>query len=163
LYEYLLGQPLEKLDVDECCRRWPSQTANENTIRRLFGEGELRAVALQESRAKAIEGKPVRERLEKLRETWPSLRESLREQLLPFATLKSKLQTAGAPVEPEHIGISRQRLRDSFWQAYFIRRRFTVLDLAVGAGLLDSSLDQIFGGGGQWSILLTNAPAHLKK
>jgi glycerol-1-phosphate dehydrogenase [NAD(P)+] len=163
LYEYLLEQPLERLDVDNCCRRWPSQTANENTIRRLFGEGELRAVALQETRAKAIEGKAVRKRLEKLREAWPRLRERLREQLLPFATLKNKLQTVGAPVEPEHIGISRQRLRDSFWQAYFIRRRFTVLDLAVGTGLLDSSLGQIFGTGGPWPILSVEPQAHLKK
>jgi glycerol-1-phosphate dehydrogenase [NAD(P)+] len=69
----------------------------------------------------------------------------LREQLIPLAELRQMLQTAGAPTEPEQIGISRARLRDSFWQAYCIRRRFTVLDVAVRASLLDTCLDEIFG------------------
>jgi glycerol-1-phosphate dehydrogenase [NAD(P)+] len=59
---------------------------------------------------------------------------------------------AGAPTSPEQIGISRTRLRDSFRQAYFIRRRFTALDLAVRTGLLDRALDQIFGPNGPWPI-----------
>jgi glycerol-1-phosphate dehydrogenase [NAD(P)+] len=33
-----------------------------------------------------------------------------------------------------------------------IRRRFTVLDLAVRAGLLDECLEQIFGANGLWPI-----------
>jgi glycerol-1-phosphate dehydrogenase [NAD(P)+] len=35
-------------------------------------------------------------------------------------------------------------MRQSFRQAYHIRRRFTVLDLAVRAGVLDSCLEEIF-------------------
>jgi glycerol-1-phosphate dehydrogenase [NAD(P)+] len=150
LYEFLLAQPLEKLDVDDCCRQWPNQEAREQTIRALFDEGELRDVALQESRAKSIEGAALREQLEKLRARWPDLRARLSEQLIPLAELKGKLQAVGAPVEPEQIGISRQRLRDSFLQAYFIRRRFTVLDLAIRAGLLDEAIGQMFGPSGPW-------------
>ena len=58
-----------------------------------------------------------------------------------------KDREAGAPSEPEQIGISRERLRASFQQAYHIRRRFTVLDLAKRAGVLDRCLDAMFGGG----------------
>ena len=58
------------------------------------------------------------------------------------------LQDAGAPTEPEQIGITRARLRQSYWQAFCIRRRFTVLDLAVRTGLLDTCLDEIFGPAG---------------
>ena len=152
LYEHLLAQPFEELGVDDCCRQLPGQAATEKTIRRFFGEGELTTVALQESRAKSIDGEALREQLEKLRATWPGLRSRLREQLPPFAELKARLQAVGAPVEPEQIGISRQRLRDSFLRAYFIRRRFTVLDLAVRAGMLEKSLEQIFGPAGPWPL-----------
>jgi glycerol-1-phosphate dehydrogenase [NAD(P)+] len=55
------------------------------------------------------------------------------------------LAAAGAPTEPEQIGISRRRLRMSFRQAYLIRRRFTALDLAAEAGVLDRCLDELFG------------------
>ena len=58
----------------------------------------------------------------------------------------------GAPTEPEQIGISRARLRESFLQAYYVRRRFTVLDLAVRIGLLESSLDSLFGPKGVWRL-----------
>jgi glycerol-1-phosphate dehydrogenase [NAD(P)+] len=62
------------------------------------------------------------------------------------------LRDVGAPTEPEQIGITRERLRHSYWQAWCIRRRFTVLDLAVRAGVLDDCLKQIFGSRGVWPI-----------
>jgi glycerol-1-phosphate dehydrogenase [NAD(P)+] len=54
------------------------------------------------------------------------------------------LREAGAAYEPEQIGISQDRLRRSYRQAYHIRRRFTVLDVARRAGLLEPALDLIF-------------------
>ena len=152
LYEFLLEQPLEKLNVDECCEAWPDEVAVAKMIRERFSEGDLTVVALQESRAKWIDRKELREQMEKLRAMWPTLKERLRKQLHSFAELKQMLSEAGAPVEPEEIGISRERLRDSFWMAYFIRRRFTVLDLAVRTNLLERALEHIFGTKGRWAI-----------
>jgi hypothetical protein len=43
-------------------------------------------------------------------------------------------------------------LRASFQQASLIRRRFTVLDVVVRAGLLAPFLDQIFGPNGRWPL-----------
>jgi glycerol-1-phosphate dehydrogenase [NAD(P)+] len=60
------------------------------------------------------------------------------------------LAAAGAPTQPEQIGISRQRLRDSYHQAYLIRRRFTVLDLAAQANLFEPCLASIFSPAGPW-------------
>ncbi len=62
------------------------------------------------------------------------------------------LREAGCPSEPEQIGISRERLRLSYEQAYYIRRRFTVLDLAMRLGVFHSALDELFGPEGAWSI-----------
>ncbi len=93
----------------------------------------------------------LRQQLEKLRRAWPRLSQRLREQLIPFDELKAMLQAAGAPVEPEDIGISRQRLRRTYWQALFLRRRFTALDLAARTGTLDTALDKLFAPGGRWA------------
>jgi glycerol-1-phosphate dehydrogenase [NAD(P)+] len=62
------------------------------------------------------------------------------------------LSDAGAPVEPEEIGITRERLRESFWLSYFLRRRITVLDLAVRTNLLEKALDHLFGPNGKWAL-----------
>jgi glycerol-1-phosphate dehydrogenase [NAD(P)+] len=152
LYEYVLEQPIEKLDVEACCEAWPDEVALEKLIPQRFSQGDLTVVALQESRAKWVSRDELREQLRKLCEMWPGLKERLRQQLLPFVELKQMLSDAGAPVEPEEIGISRDRLRESFWLAYFLRRRITVLDLAVRTDLLDKALKHIFGPGGRWPI-----------
>ena len=152
LYEYLLAQPLEALDLDRCCAQWPEDAAREQTIRSLLGESEVAAVALTESRAKSVDPAGLRRQLETVRRVWPDLRGRLRRQLLPRTELKERLEAAGAPVEPEQIGISRRRLRESFQPASFLRRRFTVLDLAARAGLMASALDHIFGPSGPWPV-----------
>jgi glycerol-1-phosphate dehydrogenase [NAD(P)+] len=152
LYECLLALPLEELDVDACCAQWQDEGVAEKRIRILLDEAELVSIALQESRAKAVTAAKFRMQLERLRQIWPDLRDRLLGQLLPLAELKARLRDAGAPVDPEQIGISRHQLRGSFWQAYFIRRRFTVLDLSVRTGLLEGSLDHIFGPQGPWPI-----------
>ena len=58
----------------------------------------------------------------------------------------------GAPTEPEEIGITRERLRETFIRAQFIRRRFTVLDLAVRTGYMEDWLEGLFSKGKIWEI-----------
>ena len=152
LYECLLKKPLDRLDVSSCCAAWPEQATWLWRVRASLGEGDLGAVALRETSAKCSSTEEVRAQLERLRAVWLQLTERLRRQLIPFAVLKQMLRAAGAATEPEQIGISRQRLRDSFWQAFYIRRRFTALDLAARTGLLDTCLNEMFGPSGEWPI-----------
>ena len=152
LYEYLLAGKLDALDLASCCAQWPDDAAREKTVHALFSQRDLNAVALQESRAKWVDAAALARQLETLRRVWPGLREQLRRQLLPWPDLQAMLRAAGAPVEPEDIGISRPRLRDSFRQALFLRRRFTVLDLAARCGLLEPALSQMFGPTGRWPV-----------
>ena len=79
-------------------------------------------------------------------------RERLSKQLIPYKEVKQSLRQVGAPVEPEQIGITRKRLRETFVRAQFIRRRFTVLDLAVRTGYMEQWLDGLFGKGKIWEI-----------
>jgi glycerol-1-phosphate dehydrogenase [NAD(P)+] len=146
LYECLLDHPLEELDLDGCCAAWPDWDSVAETIGTLFPQPELAKIALTETRAKYSSRVELRAQLARLREDWPQLRPKLTRQLLPFSKLRQMLADAGAPVAPEQIGISRSRLRQTYREAYFIRRRLTVLDLAVRTGLLDACLDRIFSG-----------------
>jgi glycerol-1-phosphate dehydrogenase [NAD(P)+] len=150
LYEQLLALPLEEFDVERCIAAWPDENAWIARAHKLLGEGELVESAIKEIRAKHVISELLCAQLTTLRSQWPILREQLRKQLLPLTKLKQKLNDVGAPTEPEQIGITRTRLRDSYWQSWCIRRRFTVLDLAVRIGALDQCLANIFGPKGVW-------------
>jgi glycerol-1-phosphate dehydrogenase [NAD(P)+] len=152
LYEHLLEQTLEDLDINQCCAAWRDEALWAERATALFPDDELRSVAVREICAKCVGADGLRRQLERLCAVWRELRERLRVQIIPFGELKAMLDAAGAATSPEAIGISRRRLRDSYWQAYFIRRRFTVLDLMVRTGLLDPSLDALFGSNGVWPI-----------
>lgn len=148
LYEFLLTQPIEKLDVETCVAKWPSLADFEKQIRTRYASENFVDKVVEEFRAKYPTAEVLRERLTKLRSAWPQLREDLRQQLIPYQKLKSMLSTVGAPVEPEQIGITRQRLRDSFVQAWYIRRRFTVLDVIYQMQLADQCLEHLYGANG---------------
>jgi len=160
LYEELFRQPIENLDVDRCCVAWPDLDECIAQARAALQSADLRRVAVQEIAAKHCDREGLRSQLLKLRDAWPELRERLQRQLLPLLDLQHRLLAVGAPILPEEIGISRERLRRSYGQAYFIRRRFTVLDLAVHTGLLDECLAKIFGPLGPWPIVGETTGGH---
>lgn len=150
LYEELFKLPLESLDVEACCARWPSWTDTEADIRQRFAGTDFIETAVDETAAKFPTVPQLRAQLELLREVWPQTREMLRAQLLPTGELRRRLQIVGAPTTPGEIGLTRERLRATFQRAYFIRRRFTVLDLAVRTGTLETCLAALFGSTGPW-------------
>ncbi len=145
LYEQLLNHPVEQLDIATCCAQWPELEQQEACAREMFSDTDFLETALTETRAKYISKEELAKQLETLKTKWLAIRERLSKQLLPSVEVKRRLQLVGAPVEPETIGINRARLRDSFLRAQYIRRRFTILDVAVRTGCLDQWLDQMFG------------------
>ncbi len=150
LYEDLLAREAACFDIALALEQWPSEEAMEKRLALLLGTGELAAKAREEHRAKYLPHEALRRQLVRLREGWPGLRARLRRHLLRFAEARDMLREAGCPFEPGQIGIPRERLRISYEQAYFIRRRFTVLDFAARWGLLAAALENIFGPGGVW-------------
>jgi glycerol-1-phosphate dehydrogenase [NAD(P)+] len=138
--------------VERCCAAWPDERAWAARARELLGDPALAEAVSKELAAKHVSPDQLRTQLNRLREIWPELCQSLKDQLIPLGKLQQMLRAAGAPTVPEDIGIARARLRRSYWQAFCIRRRFTALDLAVRIGVLDECLDQIFGPGGVWPM-----------
>lgn len=148
LHEDLLDRDLENADVDRAVAAWPDFDRVESRIHELLGDDSLASKAVKETQAKHVSRDDLREQLLRVRAAWPELRDRLARHLIPAAEVRSMLQAAGCPTRPEQIGISRERLRLSYDQAYYIRRRFTVLDVARRFGFFDDALDRIFAPGG---------------
>jgi len=147
-YEHLLTLPLDRLDIAACVAAWDEAPAAEARARALFAGTEFIPTAVGETLAKTLSRAELAAQLERLRAVWPALRGHLHTQLIPFAEMKRRLRAVGAPVEPEEIGLTRDRLRASFFRAQHIRRRFTVLDLALRTATLAPALAALFGPGG---------------
>jgi len=152
LYEHLLCRDARGFSVDAAVETWPSVQELEHRIAACLGAGELGATGRQEMRAKYVTREDLRRQLASLRDAWPGLQLRLGRHLLSVREARDRLTEAGCPSEPEQIGISRERLRLSYEQAYFIRRRFTVLDFAERWGLTGGALERIFGAGGPWPL-----------
>jgi glycerol-1-phosphate dehydrogenase [NAD(P)+] len=144
LYEALSELGIADMNVDAALKQWPDRRRNDEEIHELFDQDELIAKAREESSIKLIPHDQLRPQLERLKAEWPAIERRLHDQLIPRAEFRDMLREAGAPYESEQIGISADRLRLSCRQAYHIRRRFTVLDLARRTGLLEPALQRIF-------------------
>jgi glycerol-1-phosphate dehydrogenase [NAD(P)+] len=144
LYEQLLPMPLDALDVHQLIAACESPASLESRIRSLFDLPELAELAVAETSLKQPSREKLREHLLDVRSRWPGLAVRLRRQLGSTADLSQMLSAVGAPTEPGQIGISADRLRRSFRKACYTRRRYTVLDLAERAGVLDRALERMF-------------------
>lgn len=151
-YEQVMATPLDELDVVRCCASYLPQEEIDKRAEAMFADTDFPTIGLTETRAKSVSKETLAEQLLRLKNNWNEIKLALQGQLLPFQEVHRRLRTVGAPVEPEEIGISRVRLRESFIRAQFIRRRFTVLDLAVRTGYMDRWLDGLFAGNGIWKI-----------
>jgi len=144
LYEFLMETGVENVDVEAAAAAWPDAAANEREIAALFPIPELADKARLESGVKHIDRDALRTQLEGIKRAWPQMRDRLQQQLIPRQEVRGMLAAAGCPATPEQIGISQDRLRESFLKAYHIRRRFTIFDLLRRLNLWDQALDQLF-------------------
>ena len=76
----------------------------------------------------------------RLAEVWPELKEELRPMLMDPAKMEATLRAAGGPVTATELGLSRKVWRDAMKFARDVRNRWSFLDLADDAGLLDDFL-----------------------
>lgn len=149
--EFLLEKGLEGLDVDACVASWKSWEETEDDIRRIFeGKPGHLSRALKETKDKYVDRDGLRKQLEALKAAWPFLSRKVREQIIPFGTLKENLRLVGAPYEPEMIGVSRERLRTTLRYIPYMRSRFTNIDVVFRCGMLPALDRKLFGKGGIW-------------
>lgn len=152
LYEMILKMDAADFnsDIKSIRKRWPSFAQIQETITGYFTDLDLAEQTIAQSKAKYISAEQLSERIKKLQELWPELKSKLETQLLGARRMKEMLELAGAPVQPEQIGIERERLLLSYKQAQLIRQRYTVLDLVLESGVWDTCVESLFDANGFW-------------
>jgi len=78
----------------------------------------------------------------RLAEVWPQLQDELRPMLMDPLKMAAALRAAGGPVTATELGLPRKLWRDAMKFARDVRNRWSFLDLADDAGLLDDFLDR---------------------
>ncbi len=148
LYERIIATPLDQLDVKKAVDRWKPLEEQIQELDALFDDPSVRTFAADQLRGKFVDKVELEKQLNGLKNNWPELRQKLRTQIIPYAESRQSLQQAGAPVNCEQIGITRDRLKATFYKAQKLRSRFTVLDVGVRTHYLDRWMNELFGEGG---------------
>ena len=152
--EFLLEQDLANLDVEAAVARWwPTFGGAAGTFAAVYGgrPAHIRR-AETEFAKKYVSPDGLRKELAAFKANWPELSARLRAQLMPFDEVRENLKTVGAPYEPEMIGVSRARFRETYAGVPFMRARYFGLDLVQRLGLMSELQNRLFGKGGVWEV-----------
>ena len=152
--EFMLEHDLSKMDVDEkVAAWWPSFEDVKATFPSVFPgrPAHIRRAELEYAK-KFPTRDALRRELTTIRDSWGDLSAKIRKQLMPFAEVKECMKNVGAPTEPEEIGVTRARFRETFVGVPYMRARYFGADLAQRVGLMPALLDRLFGVGGIWEV-----------
>ena len=152
--EFLLEQDLSGLDVEAAVAKWPKAFAElAATFPSVYGDrpDHIRRAA-GEMAKKYSTPDELRRELKFLKSVWPDLSKKLKAQIMPFDEVRTKLKAVGAPYEPEMIGVSRERFRETYRGVPYMRARYFSLDLVSRLGLMPELTERLFGKGGIWEV-----------
>ena len=152
--EFLLEHDLSKKDVEAKVAAWEGDFEKiKATFPAIFGDRPAHVCRAGSEYAKKFPSKDaLRKELATFRDAWGDLAPRLRAQLMPFAEVRENLKAVGAPYEPEHIGVSRAKFRETLTGVPYMRARYFGVDLLQRLGIMDAYLDRVFGKGGVWQI-----------
>jgi glycerol-1-phosphate dehydrogenase [NAD(P)+] len=102
---------------------------------------DIAPICIADSRKKAIDAKAAEAFNRKLAELWPLLQAELKPMMLPEAVMIGALQAAGGPITAAEMGLDSAVYRKSLKYAREVRNRYSFLDLADDAGLLDDFIE----------------------
>ena len=152
--EFLLEQDLTKLDVEAAVAKWPKTFADlAATFPSVYGDRPDHVKRAEgEMGKKYSTPEELRRELTFLKGAWPELSKKLKAQIMPFDEVRACLKAVGAPYEPEMIGVSRAKFRETYRGVPYMRARYFSLDLVSRLGLMDALLERLFGPGGVWQV-----------
>ena len=152
--EFLLRRDLTKIDVGKAVASWPATfDALKSTFPAVYGDRPAHIRRAEGEMAnKYSPPDKLREELSTFKRVWPELSERIKAQIMPFEEVRENLRLAGAPYEPEQIGVTRSRFRDTCRGVPYMRNRYFGLDLVERLGLMDELLSELFGPEGIWEV-----------
>lgn len=101
----------------------------------------IAAQCLAEHRKKALDEAGAARMNATLAEIWPALREELRAFALPHQEMRKMLAAAGGATTARELGLDPAFYREAVRHAREMRNRYSMLDVADDAGLLDEFLE----------------------
>ena len=152
--EFLLEHDLTKLDVEATVAKWwPTFEALKATFPGVYGNRPAHiARAESEMAGKYPTPEALCKELQFLKANWTGLAAKMEAQIMSFDEVRAALKSVGAPYEPEMIGVSRGKLRETFAGIPYMRNRYFSLDLVSRLGLVPALLERLFGKGGIWEV-----------
>ena len=150
--EEFLKYDLSSLDIDACVAAWPSLAEEQERALEIFKDFPAPKLGFEQITQKYSDADGVRRELTAVRDNWPAFRERISGQIWSFDKMKEAFKIAGAPYEPEHIGITREDIRAMFPKVQLMRWRYNVLDLAKRGRFYDQLVSSVFAPGGAWEI-----------
>lgn len=151
-FDEFFKMDLSTLDVDACVAAWPTLEQEQRRALDLFRDFPVPELGYTEITKKWNDAETVRVQLTRVRENWPAFKAKLQAQCYSFERMRALFAAAGAPTDPEQIGVSRAQLRGMVDFAQLLRWRINLLDLAKRAGIYDELVARVFGKGGAWEI-----------
>ena len=150
--EEFVKYDLSSLDIDACVAAWPSLAEEQARSLEIFKDFPAPKLWYENITKKYSDADGVRRELTAVRDNWPALRERIAGQIWSFDKMKEAFRIAGAPYEPEHIGITREDIRAMFPIVQLMRWRYNVLDLAKRGRFYDPLVASVFAPGGAWEV-----------
>lgn len=152
MFDQMYKTDFTTLDVDACVARWPEAEQVKREAEELFRGLPYAELGITEVMAKYDDRDEVRRQLLTIKEGWPELKARLQAQCYTFDEMFRFLNTVGAPVKPEDVGVSRETMLADVPFVRHIRRRYGMLDLALRAGTLDKWVNGVFAPDGVWPM-----------
>ncbi len=109
---------------------------DEADMRRRFGEAAA-TICRAEMAHKALDAAGADKLNAKLEAIWPELRAELTEFTVPVQVMHDALVSARGPTTAAELGLDVEFYREAVCHAREIRKRYSALDLAADAGLLE--------------------------
>lgn len=151
-FDEFFKMDLSTLDVDACVAAWPTLEEEQQRAIALFKDFPVPMLGYTEITKKYNDRDTVRVQLARVKENWPDFKAKLQAQCYTFEKMRALFAAAGAPTDPEQIGVSRRQLRSMVDLTQLLRWRINLLDLAKRAGIYDKLVARVFGKGGAWEI-----------
>jgi glycerol-1-phosphate dehydrogenase [NAD(P)+] len=109
---------------------------DERAMRARYG-ARLGETLIAQFRAKALDEAAAARMTARLAEVWSAMRARFGAVMVPTSRLRATLEAAGAPTTGEDLGLAPAFYRAAVRHAREIRDRYSILDLAGDAGVLE--------------------------
>lgn len=143
LIETVMKTNISPATIEKALDEWPSwNIRRENIINQFTNISEIDNI-IKINRDKYINKDQLIIRLNLLLNRWNILKKDITNHLLPYNKLKEKLSFAGCPTTPQDIGLTKERVINTYKKAQMLRNRFTILDLTYELGLMNYCTESI--------------------